>query len=341
MTRIIPSALTLFLGALLPACGSAAQTPEGPVAAEGAPAAPQASATTAEADRGPVVARVNGTPIYQTDLDGAVENYLRSNGVAAASDDQKTQARQVVLDGLIGSELLYQKARESRTEVAPAEVTQAIEQTRNGMGQAAYEEELARRRMDGDDIEQLVRQNITVQKFIRETIVDQVNVGEAEVRQFYEEHKAQMQLPPRVQASHILVKTSPEDPPEKKAEARKRIDAALGRVKAGEDFAAVAREVSEDNSAPQGGALGAIQRGQTVPPFEEAAFRLGVGDVSDVVESQFGYHVIKVTGKVDASTATLDEARDQIQQFLKQRKAQEAIERMVQELRAAAKVEIL
>jgi peptidyl-prolyl cis-trans isomerase D len=119
------------------------------------------------------------------------------------------------------------------------------------------------------------------------------SVHKEEVDRLFETRKSQY-LPECRSARHVLVKLPAGATDEQKAEARKKIEAALDRVKKGEDFAKVAREVSEDTSAADGGDLGCFQRGAMVKPFEDAAYALSPGEVSGVVESQFGFHVIKL-----------------------------------------------
>jgi peptidyl-prolyl cis-trans isomerase C len=356
--NMVPLALTLVLAVPGLACGGSSEpdgvTPSAAAAEQASPAPPGAPASDAKpvtpvqappltpGDRGPVVARVNGTPIYKNDYEGALANFMQSNQIGPeAPDDRVAEAKKLVMDGLIGSELLYQKAKAIPIEVPQAEVDQAIASTKSGMGEEAFNAELLRRGMTQKDLENLIRQNLMVQKMIKEQVVDALTVADAEIKAFYDANQKEMQKPENVEASHILVRSNASDPAEKKAAARKKIDEAQKRIKAGEDFAAMAKEYSEDGSAANGGSLGPIVRGQTVPAFEEPAFKLAIGQVSDVVETQFGYHIIKVTGKHTGSVAPYDEVKGKIGEHLKQKKAREAIEKLVESLRASAKVELL
>jgi len=350
--NMIPLTMALVLMLHAGACSSGDGTPDTPAAAPvqaaqtSQPPAqtpiPSGEAPARPGERGPAVARVNGTPIYKVDYDAALATFMQSNQMGPeAPDEKKQEAQKVVLDGLIGSELLFQKAKSVPVEVPQAEVDEAIKQTKSGMGEEGFAKELTRRGMTEADLVGLVRQNLMIQKFIKEQVLNAVTVSDTETKTFYDEHQAEMQKPEDVEASHILVRFSPTEPAEKKTAARKKIDEALTRIKAGEDFAAMAKTYSEDNSASAGGTLGAITRGQTVPAFDEAVFKLGVGQVSEVVETQFGFHIIKVTGKHPAGVAQLAEVKDRIGDFLKQQKSRDAVEKLVGSLRAAAKVEVL
>jgi peptidyl-prolyl cis-trans isomerase C len=336
MIRSIVALITLALAPAGPALLASRAVPAGANSQKESSVQQEATA-----DRGPLVARVNGVPIYKIDFDSALESFKKSQGLTGNLNEEQTrQVRDVVLEGLIGSELLHQKAETIPIEVGGDEIEQTVRQTRESLGEESFQAELRRRSMSEADLRDLVKQNIMVQKLIQDLILTRIDVSEDEIQSFYQEHQAELKKPEKVEASHILVKSSPSDPDDKKAAARRKIEEAERRAKSGEDFAELAREYSDDGTAVNGGKLGNIQRGQTVPSFEDAAFRMKAGEVSEVVESPFGYHVIKVTGHTESSTATLDEAHDTIAQYLKQKKAQDAIEEMVQSLRDEAKVEM-
>ena len=333
--------LTLALTVTVTACGNTAEQPNA-AAPAGDAAASKPAVPSTPMDRGPIAARVNGVPIYRVDYDTALENFMQSNNLGPDTPaDKRKEIDKIVMDGLIGTELLFQKAKAASIEVPQADIDRTLTQTKENMGEEGLAAELAKRKMVPEDLSNLVRQNMMIQKMIQETVIGPLQVTDAEMKQFYDEHLAEMAEPESVEASHIMVKSAPADPADKKAEARKKIDGALARAKSGEDFAAVAKSVSEDGSAANGGSLGSVRRGQTPPAFESAAFGLGVGQMSGVVESQFGLHIIKVTAKHPAGTAPFEKAKPRIGEFLKQQKSQKAIEQLVDSLRSAAKVEIL
>jgi peptidyl-prolyl cis-trans isomerase D len=143
------------------------------------------------------------------------------------------------------------------------------------------------------------------------------------VQQYYDEHVAEYEKPEQVHARHILFRYPPKATAEDKAKVREHAQEVLAKVKAGEDFSELAKQYSEDPSAAQGGDLGTFTRGKMVAPFERAAFSLAPGETSDLVESPFGLHIIKVESKEPAHTQPLDEVRAQIADKLKQEKARE------------------
>src|SRR6058998_2070933 len=150
----------------------------------------------------------------------------------------------------------------------------------------------------------------------------QVTVSDDELRQYYEQHRSEYTVPERVKAQHILFKTQ-----EKTAEEIEKIkDKArqvLERAKKGEDFGGLAKQFSEDSTAEAGGDLGDFGRGQMVPEFERVAFSLGVGAISDLVQTQFGIHIIKVTGKQEARERPFEELKEAIRPIVETRKAEQ------------------
>jgi len=156
-----------------------------------------------------------------------------------------------------------------------------------------------------------------------EHFTDKVEVTDADAQQYYDHHISQYEKPAQVHARHILFKVPPNASDDQKAQVRKRAEEVLAKVTAGEDFAALAKQYSEDSTASQGGDLGSFSHGKMVKPFEDAAFALAPGQTSDIVESPFGLHIIKVESKEEAHTQPLDEVRAQVVATVKQEKARE------------------
>jgi peptidyl-prolyl cis-trans isomerase D len=150
---------------------------------------------------------------------------------------------------------------------------------------------------------------------------DKVQISDADVQEYYDNHLAEYETPEQVHARHILLKVPPKTKGEQKAQIRQRAEAVLAKVKAGEDFAKLAEQYSEDSTAAEGGNLGSFPRGKMVKPFDDAAFALAPGQTSGIVESKFGFHIIKVEDREDARTEPIDEVRPQVVAALRQEKA--------------------
>ena len=167
-----------------------------------------------------------------------------------------------------------------------------------------------------------------------ERVREAVKVPEADIEAFYKQNLTQYQTPARVRASHVLLKLDGKD----EAAVKTRIDDVLKRAKAGEDFAALAKQYSEDDSTKnKGGDLDFFERGTMVPAFESAAFTLKPGEISDVIKTEFGFHVLKVVDSQPEVTRPLSELRAEIEDQLKSQKAQSEAEQQAKGLEAQVK----
>lgn len=156
--------------------------------------------------------------------------------------------------------------------------------------------------------------------------------NEPQISAYYNEHLSEFVKEKQVRASHILVKVAPSAKPEEKAQLKAKAQALLDRIKKGEDFAEVAKKESEDlGSKMNGGDLNFFTQGMMVQEFSKAAFALNINDVSDLVESPFGFHIIKLTDKMDATTTTLDKAKNEIAEILIREHEQKAKAKAVAE----------
>jgi peptidyl-prolyl cis-trans isomerase C len=321
------------------AAPATAPEPQAPATAPGAPP-PGTPAPSRPADPNSAAARVNGVPITARELGEAVAQFLRTQGAPESMADDRL--RGMVLDALIGRELLYQKSQAEGITAAPEEVANVLGEMKGQFASPqAFTESLAAQGIDEAAFSALVARNIVIEKGIKASVVDKVAVSDEDVRRYYESHPGEMSKPAEIRASHVLFRVPEGAAAEAKGQVRERAEAALAKVKAGEDFAAIARQSSEDpGSAPNGGDLGYFPRGRMVAPFDEAAFGLASGQVSGLVETRFGYHIIKITDRRDARQASLEEVAAPLRGFLEQKKAREDMESLVKTLRASAKVEV-
>ena len=174
--------------------------------------------------------------------------------------------------------------------------------------------------MSEDALAQKITRGVAIEELIKTHIIQEIAVSEEESRAFYDQNASMFEKPEQVKASHILIKTAEDATEDQKMEARKKIDDVRKKAVEGEDFAVLAKEYSEGPSNARGGDLGYFSRGQMVKPFEDVAFALKDGEISDVVETQFGYHIIIVTDHRPASVVDYETAKAQIEERLKQEK---------------------
>lgn len=165
-----------------------------------------------------------------------------------------------------------------------------------------------------------------------ETFASEMTVDKAEVEALYQQRHAEFSQPEKRRASHILVRNKRDASEEMRSIAMEKIKAAKARIDAGESFATVAKDVSDDSTAEKGGDLGFFPRGAMVPEFDEAVFSLAKGDVSDIVETDFGFHIIQLNEIQAAKVTPLEEVYDQLAEAVKKEKAGEEAYKLSQEL---------
>ncbi|UCF44540.1 MAG: peptidylprolyl isomerase [Planctomycetota bacterium] len=193
-----------------------------------------------------------------------------------------------------------------------------------------------------DEVKQRIKRGLGYQKLLETQWTDKINVTEEDAQKYYSENKREFETPEQVRASHILIKsdtTAPDsDPNQAKAKAKEKAEGLLKQIKEGADFAELAKVNSTCPSAAKGGDLDFFTRGRMVPPFEKAAFKLDIGQTSEVVETRFGYHIIKVTDKKQAATKTFEQAKDDIMNTLTQTKQGEFAKTYIESLKADASI---
>ena len=304
-----------------------------------APAAPAAKPVPASLPD--VLARVNGETISRGEFERMLRQVEQRAGRQVPAEERDRVYRGV-LDQLVAFHLLTQEATARKVAVADGEVDAKVAQVRQQFpGEAEFTKALASRGLTLDALRQDMRREIGVEKVLEAEIRPKISVSEGDVKAFYDGNPQQFQQPEAFRASHILIRVDQSAPPAEKQAARKKAEGVLAQVRAGGDFAALARAHSQDGSAPNGGDLGLFGRGQMVAPFEQAVAALGPGEVSGIVETPFGYHIIKLAEKRPARTVPLAEASPRIGQFLMMRARQEKTGEFLRALRARSKVEIL
>jgi peptidyl-prolyl cis-trans isomerase C len=290
--------------------------------------------------RGDNVAMVNGTPITQVDFDRAL-GFAKQQFSKMGKPADDAQMKEGVLNQLIGSELLYQESKKTGIRIDEKTVDARLEQWKKRFpNDEDYKKALKEINLSEGQMKSDIEKALATEKFVVDKFVDKTTVAEKEIKDYYDNHPHMFKQPEQVQASHILIKVNPDAKESEQAEALKKIKDIQEKLKNGEDFAELAKANSQCPSNSKGGDLGYFGRGQMVPPFEEAAFNMKPGEVSDIVKTRFGYHLIKVTDKKAESTVPFDEIKERIGQYLKQEKVQKEVRELVDKLRKEAKVEI-
>jgi len=257
------------------------------------------------------VAKIGATLITRKELDRALTVLAAQNRIQTGSTPEAMkEAQQAALDQLIFAELIYQQGLISPPADLDKQVEFKMSQNKAKFGTPTeFEAALQQSGITEKELVEISRKDIVISSYIESKIVPSITVSDEEIKKFYDENKSGLAEEPQVKASHILIGVDAAATPEVKAKAREKAEAILKELKSGKDFAAAAKADSTCPSKEQGGDLGFFGKGQMVPEFEQAAFALKPGELSEVVETQFGYHIIKVTEGKDAEPSKIDEIK--------------------------------
>ncbi len=334
--------ILLAVAAFLVAACSKAETRPSPVPSASATPVPSPTPEVVKPLPEPlpeIIAHVNGSPIPLRHA------RIMAEGATAGrppSPELRARAYRGALEQLVTREVLFQEALAQKISADSAVVDREYDKAHAAhKDESEWKQFLTKQGLDPQSFKTELRTRLTVNALLQKVAAEvPANVSDEDAKKYYDANPALFQAGPRVRASHFLLLVPPTSDAKAKAAIRTKAEAALKRVRGGEEFAVVAGQVSEDSgSAVRGGELGIFGKGEMVPPFEEAAFALAPGAVSDIVETQFGFHVIKVHEKVPAETASFDRVKEQLKQHLVGLKRQEAVTLFVKGLREKAKIE--
>jgi peptidyl-prolyl cis-trans isomerase C len=289
-----------------------------------------------------VVAKVNGQPIRKRELlQGAQVVQMRLAQVGRPMAPSAAFYRQV-LNELIAITLLQQDARSQGVVASDQEVQSQIDARKGAFAnEDAYHKALKESGVTEDILRQQARDQISVSKYVNNKLVHGINVTDQATREFYDKNKEKIRTPERLHVRHILIGVAANATPADKQKARAKAEDLLKQIQNGADFAKLAQENSDDTgSKVHGGDLGWIVPGQTVPAFDKAAMALKPNQVSPVVESPFGFHIIQLLERQPAGAVPYEQAKERIARMLKEQQAQQQVEARVRELRAKGKVEV-
>lgn len=302
---------------------------------------PALAADAADSAKGKV-ATVNGVEISRTDYNREVKLYTdrMARSGRTLNEQQTKMISDQILDRMIETELLYQESRKQGVKIEPKAVDEQFSEIKQRFGsEEEFSEAIGQMDLTEAGIRGQIERGMAINELVNTRIADKIEITEEESRRFYDSHPELFRQPEQVKASHILIKVESDADAETKTAAVKKIEQIQARLKKGEDFAALARENSEGPSASRGGDLGYFKRGTMVKPFEDAAFALEVNQVSERVETVFGYHLIKVFDKKPEMTRAYPEVKAELQDHLKQQKLKLEVDTYLEGLKKNATIE--
>jgi peptidyl-prolyl cis-trans isomerase C len=286
-----------------------------------------------------VLARVNGQPVTKADFDRLIKNLEATRGPIPA--ERRNEVLREALDQLITYTVMKQEAASRNLTIPDAEIDGRVRQMQGQMSKEQFDKALADRNTSAEQLRSDARADMMIDKMMQGELATTAPADEIEAKGFYDKNPEKFKQGEAVRASHILVMADEKADEATKAKARAKIDGVLKRARAGEDFAALAKQNSDDGSKGQGGDLGFFQKGQMVPAFDQVAFALKPGEISDVVTTQFGYHIIKMAERKEASTIPYDAVKARIVEYLNNQKKQQRVDQFVEEAKKRARIEVL
>jgi peptidyl-prolyl cis-trans isomerase C len=288
------------------------------------------------------IAVVNGKIIPKSDFDREIimetERISMQTGKTPSSDDLSSMKKNI-LESLINFELLYQESKKEGIQVDEKILTERYENFKKQASPEQFNEYLKQLKLSEAGIKDKFKTGLAVQQFVEKKFGQKALVSDQESKAFYDSNPGLFKIPEQVHASHILIKVAPKADAAQKTAARKKIEDIQKQLKNGDDFSELAKKVSDCPSSAKGGDLGYFRRGQMVKPFEDVAFSLKPGDVSGIVETDFGFHIIKVLDKKPETTLAYEQVKDRLAAKLKNDKIQKATDSYVDQLKKDAKIE--
>ena len=281
---------------------------------------------------------VNGVEIsgeaVQFELDRLVRFYM-SHGMTMEEVKQNLpKLEEKAMDQAIGAKLLLDRAQQLDVPVSAADIDAEVSKVVTQVGGPEnYKKALDAQGVTEVQFRKELEKGAKVNKLVEQACSGVADPTEDEVAAFFEAHKAEFVTPPQVLCQHILVKGTSAEAFEKIRAIRERI------VKEGADFAEEAKKNSDCPSGQEGGSLGWFGRGMMVPEFDKAAFEMKKGEVSDIVTTQFGYHIIYKADEKGGGAQTLVDVHDQVKDLLRHEARGRAMDAFVAELKANAKIE--
>jgi peptidyl-prolyl cis-trans isomerase SurA len=288
------------------------------------------------------VAVVNGDAILMSELQEAMIIYERENKTPPPSGADLEALQRTTLDRMIDHRLQIQEAKREKIEITEDELKTALDDfvRRNGGDREKIEAQLRAQGVTWEALRRELRDQMLAQRVRSRRVSRRATVTEAEVDAYLAENRAKFEAGLKYHARHIAVLAEPPSSPAAWERAKAQVDEIEARLRAGTDFATLARERSQDASAPSGGDLGWLTRGELDPQFEGPLLKLSKGEVTMPIKSAAGYHVFALEDQEEMTPKMLADARQQVRDLLAQHKAQARYEEWLDGLRKRALIAV-
>jgi len=284
-----------------------------------------------------IVAKVNADVITLMMLEDRVAGFLNQMKAAGSVDKQleKNKLKKMVLDGMIAEKLQIQEAKKLGMVVTEEDLQKALDDIykKNNITVEQFKNMLVSEGSDFDDYKKVIRGQILISRVVQMQHGSVGAPGEKSIRKYYRKNKKNFWIPEKMILSHIMFIEESDLSGEERQLQKKKAEGILRRIQAGENFSELAKKYSDDVSAHSGGQLGVVGRGTMLPEFEKAAFDLKVGEVSDIVKTINGFHIIKCDNITPGYTKEFKLVKSEIKNILSSEKREKKYQEWMSELK--------
>ncbi len=291
-----------------------------------------------------VAAVVNDEIITLFEVNREAQPVIRENEKKGALDDAaRSKIRRLALDSLVEKKLVEQKIKELNIKVSEEEIRQSIDDVKkqNNLTQEALVAALANQGLSFDQYRSQLQEQLEKLKLVSMEVRSKIQVGESEMREYFEANRLKYTEDETFRARHIFFKTSEKTPSDDIKRSMTTALMVLAEAKSGKDFAELAKTYSEDPAARKdGGDLGRFKKGDMLPELEQAIMSLKPGEVSELVYTPSGFHIIKLEERVSGKMKSFESVKGEIEETLYRKKSEERFSQWAKELRGKASIEM-
>ena len=291
-----------------------------------------------------IVAIVNQEIITLSEVEKRME-MTHAEIVAEDRLEKKSKIQEVrrqVLEALIEEKLIDHEVKKAGIKVTPAEVDAVIEdiKRRNQFTEEDFERALGREGLTVETLRGQIEKNLLRTKFLQWSVKPEIKSGEEDVRAYYEKNQDRYRQAETYELAQILFIVPKQAAPEETREIRTRCQKVLDRIREGADFGEMALRHSQDVSAKDRGNLGTFKRGELVAPIEKTVLRLKVGEVSEVVRTEAGYHLFKLLSREGGAPVPFEEIKERVMADYLASEREKALKRFMSSLREKSVIEM-
>ncbi len=297
-----------------------------------------------------VIAKGKGVEITRSDLDRRYTAF-KANLAARGRDmpaDKRQNIERRLLDRLIFTKLLINRATQEEKREGRKLAAKLVKQNKaKARSEKAFDQQIRSLGLTPEQFRRQLVDQAIAEKVVERKITEKLNVTDKEARQYYQEHPKLFEYPERARVSHILISTRDPGtnqplPPAEKADKKRLAQKVLKQARSGQvDFADLVAKYSEEEATKEKGGTFTFPRGEMLPPFEAATFSMEAGEISNLVETKFGYHIIKLHKTIPSKQADFAKVAEDIKKRLRIQKTQERIPKLRKQLKQEANVKVL